>query len=446
MLELCIVGGRIDRDAHLAEEGRVKNALMRLTVAGHKTGAVDGEDDVLPQQVHIVDDLVVGALQEGGVDADHRQHPLAGKACRKGDSVLLSHAHIKKAVAVGVGEELQACAVLHGSGDGADLSVRIPLFVQQIAEDRREGLLGSHFGVRDALDQIKGGHAVEIAGIVLGGGIALALLGHDVQETGSLLAADVAQHPLQLRLIVAVHGSKIVEPHILEHGRVVHRPAQDALAALDGIFEGDTHHGHAIQEGAHIFFCIQIAVGGAQMVQIPSQRAHIFADGHFVVVEDHQQVIQPADVVHAFIDHAAREGTVADDGDDMARLAPQLFGPCHADGQRKSCVAVARDESVVLALIGVRKAGKAIQLAELIKPLPAARQQFMGVTLVADIKNDLVFGGLQHPVQGNGQLHCAQIGGQVAARFRHMVQQKAPDLGTQLPDLLIRQIFQIAGL
>ena len=107
---------------------------------------------------------------------------------------------------------------------------------------------------------------------------------------------------------------------------------------------------------------------------------------------------------------------------------------------------MARDESVVLALIGVRKAGKAIQLAELIKPLPAARQQFMGVTLVADVKNDLVFGGLQHPVQGNGQLHCAQIGGQVAARFRYMIQQKAPDLGTQLPDLLIRQIFQIAGL
>ena len=130
----------------------------------------------------------------------------------------------------------------------------------------------------------------------------------------------------------------------------------------------------------------------------------------------------------------------------MARLTPQLFGPRHADGQRKSRVAVARDESVVLALIGVRKTGKSVQLAELIKPLPAARQQFMGVTLVADIKNDLVFGGLQHPVQGNGQLHCAQIGGQVAARFRHMVQQKAPDLGTQLPDLLIRQIFQIAGL
>ena len=37
-------------------------------------GAVDGKDNILLQQVHIMDDLVIGTLQEGGVDTDHRKH------------------------------------------------------------------------------------------------------------------------------------------------------------------------------------------------------------------------------------------------------------------------------------------------------------------------------------------------------------------------------------
>ena len=43
-----------------------------------------------------MDDLVIGTLQEGGVDTDHRQHSLAGKARCKGHSMLLCHAHIKE--------------------------------------------------------------------------------------------------------------------------------------------------------------------------------------------------------------------------------------------------------------------------------------------------------------------------------------------------------------
>ena len=37
-----IVGGRIDRDPHLTEEGRVEDSLMGLAVCRNKTGTVDG--------------------------------------------------------------------------------------------------------------------------------------------------------------------------------------------------------------------------------------------------------------------------------------------------------------------------------------------------------------------------------------------------------------------
>jgi len=52
--------------------------------------------------------------------------------------------------------------------------------VQDIAEHRRERLLGSHLRVWDAVDQIKGRNTVEVTGVALSRGIALAFLGHDM--------------------------------------------------------------------------------------------------------------------------------------------------------------------------------------------------------------------------------------------------------------------------
>ena len=69
---------------------------MRFSVCRNKTRAVNGKHDVLLQQVHIVQDLIVRALQEGGVNAHHRQHTLTGQTRRKGHSVLLCHAHVKE--------------------------------------------------------------------------------------------------------------------------------------------------------------------------------------------------------------------------------------------------------------------------------------------------------------------------------------------------------------
>lgn len=146
VLQLLVIGGRIDRDADLAEEGCIIDALMGLAVCRDKAGAVDGKDHILLQQVDVVDDLVIGALQEGGVDAHHRQHSLTGKTGRKGDSMLLRHAHIKKALRVTMGKELQSGTVLHGSGDRAELRVLCSLLHQQFAETVEKDSFGATSG------------------------------------------------------------------------------------------------------------------------------------------------------------------------------------------------------------------------------------------------------------------------------------------------------------
>lgn len=61
------------------------------------------------------------------------------------------------------------------------------------------------------------------------------------------------------------------------------------------------------------------------MAQIACQRTDIVGNGHFIVVEDDQEIVQLSDIVHSLVDHAAGECTVADDGHHMARLPFQLL-------------------------------------------------------------------------------------------------------------------------
>ena len=67
-----------------------------------------------------MEDLVVGPLQEGGVDGDHRPHPLHGQAGGEGHGVLFADAHVEEAVRELLAEIHQPGAVGHGRGDGHD--------------------------------------------------------------------------------------------------------------------------------------------------------------------------------------------------------------------------------------------------------------------------------------------------------------------------------------
>ena len=174
---------------------------------------------------------------------------------------------------------------------------------------------------------------MEVTGVALSRGIALAFLGHDMQEMGAGLPMDIAQDSFKLRLIVTIKRTIIVEAHILKHGRMIHCPAHHGLAVLDRRFQRWADDRHAIQKGTHIFLGIVIAACGAQMAQVAGQRAHILGNGHLVVVQDDQQIIQPADIVHALVDHTAGKGTVTNEGNHLSRFSPQLFGPGNAHSQ-----------------------------------------------------------------------------------------------------------------
>ncbi len=90
---------------------------MRGAVGAHQARAVEREHHRQVLDRDVVDQLVVGALQEGRVDRDHRLQALAGQAGREGHGVLLGDAHVVVAVGKALLELDQARALAHRGRD-----------------------------------------------------------------------------------------------------------------------------------------------------------------------------------------------------------------------------------------------------------------------------------------------------------------------------------------
>ena len=76
-------------------------------------------------------------------------------------------------------------------------------------------------------------------------------------------------------------------------------------------------------------------------------------------------------------------------------------------------------------------------------PIAPPGQDFMRVTLVADIPDDLVTRRVKDRMKGHRQLNNSQARPQMPAGFRHGRYRFGPQLVRQLRQLRIRQAFQI---
>ena len=61
------------------------------------------------------------------------------------------------------------------------------------------------------------------------------------------------------------------------------------------------------------------------------------------------------------------------------------------------------------------------------------------------VPDDRVAGGLEHPVQRQGQLDHAEIRPEVPASAGHVLDQEGTDLGRQLVELVAAQTLQVLG-
>ncbi|CPQ20226.1 Uncharacterised protein [Bordetella pertussis] len=411
---------------HAAQEGDVVVAGVGRAVGAHQAGAVQREGDIQVLQRHVVHQLIVAALQEGGIDGHHGLLPLTGQPGGERHGVLLGDAHVEIALREALLELDQPAALAHGRRDAPQPLVALGHVAQPLAEHLREGLAGRRLGLLDADGGVELARAVVEHGIGLGQLVALAFAGDHVQELQARQRPQVLQGGHQGVEVVAVDRADVVESELLEQRRRRHH----ALGVLFEPARQLQHRRHMLQHRPPDILGRGVELPGHQPRQIAIERAHRRRNRHVVVVQHDQQVDVGRDprVVHGLEGHARGHGAVADDGDVLALHTGVARGHGHAQRRGNRGGRMRGAEGVVLGLAALGKTRDAALLAQVRHAFAAAGQDLVRIRLMAHVPDDAVMRRVEDIMQRQRQLDRAQVRRQVAARARHRLEHEAAQL------------------
>ncbi|MOA07465.1 hypothetical protein D3C78_1271600 [compost metagenome] len=108
---------------------------MSLAVSADNTAAIDGKHHRQLLNGDVVDQLIVSALQEGGINCYHRLITANGQTGGEGHRVLFGNRHVKILLRIVARELHHARAFTHGRGDGHQRAVLGGGFTQPVAKN-----------------------------------------------------------------------------------------------------------------------------------------------------------------------------------------------------------------------------------------------------------------------------------------------------------------------
>ena len=109
----------------------------------------------------------------------------------------------------------------------------------------------------------------------------------------------------------------------------------------------------------------------------------VLGNGLVVIVDDDDQVaVELGSIVKALKRQTARKRTVANDGDDVVRIARQVTSVRQAAAQAHRCGGVAHGEQVVFGLVGIGKARGLAVACRVDISVRAPSQRLVGIGLV----------------------------------------------------------------
>ena len=446
--QLVFVHGNGDGHVGYAPQvGEVELPLVGLSVFADQPRPVEAEHHAQALDGHVVDDVVVGPLHERRIDVAERYHSLGGQSGGEGDGVPLGDAHVETAVGHALHHGVERAAGGHGGGDAHHGRIHLGQLHDRLSEDVLPAVGGRGGRRAEAFAGVgvETSRSVPQGLVVFGFGISLPLDGQYVQQFGPGNLLQVVEHGDQGLYVVAVHRSEVAELEAFEYVAAVEQAVLDGIAEFaDNPQQPRRARGEV---GPQPGLEVVVAARGGHAQQLLLESSHVGVDGHAVVVENHQQVSLSADtgVVEPLEGQSAGHGAVADDRHHAVFLALQLerLGDAQRGGDGDGGVAAA--ECVVGAFVARGKSADASHLAVGVEPGAAAGDDFVGVGLVADVPHQFVFGGVVYVVQGRGELHGAEIGGQVPRIFGELLDDEVAQLAAEFGKGFDRQLFQVVG-
>ena len=268
-----------------------------------------------------------------------------------------------------------------------------------------------------------------------------------MHEDGPAEVARQSKRLLDDVLVMTVNRAEVLETEVLEQ----HLRLQDVLDALldpvQRFEERPAHNGGARQGELDVVQHVLVPLRHPDRRQVLRQPPDRGLVGPAVVVhhDDDPPVLRTGDIVERLPGHAAGQGAVSDHRHDAAvPLTPELVGLREPDGIGQAGRGVRVLDQVVLGLRPVRVAGQAAALPERVESRVPAGQQLVDVGLVPGIEQDPVHWGIEDAVQGNGELHDAEVRAEVTTILGHDADEDVTNLRGQLGQVLRAEVLEIS--
>ncbi len=348
--------------------------------------------------------------------------------------MLFGNADVKGTIREPFGKDIDPGTRRHGGRNRGDLVIGFGKSGQRFAVDLGVGrCIGCGLGLF-AGDNVELGDTMILVGGIFGRAIALALLGHDMNQDRAIdiRIAHVFQHWQKMIQIMPINRPDIEETHFFKQGPAGHHAAGIFLDLAGGFFDlARQMFGQALGRIAQAL----IALARNQARQITRHGAHRRGNRHVVIIQDHNHaLIGGGGIVHRLVGHAGTHGAIADHGNDVfAFIIGKLIGDRHAKPGRDRGRAVPGTERVIFRLGSFGKARKPAALTKGADTITPPRQDFMRIALMPDIPDQPVVGRIKQVMDRHGQLDHAKPRPQMPAGDRHGINH----LGTQfICDLL----------
>ena len=442
----AIPGGGDPHPGHHAEDREIPHAVVAGAIGAGDARAVQHHRDRQLVQRYVHHDLVEGAVEERRVDGDDRVHTAHRQAGRGGHRMLLGDPHVEEPIGVLGPERIEAGGAWHRRGDrhhvapfGRDLDERVG--------ERRCPARARHRSRQAGLgiDDAAGVHLVVL--VVLGRGVTHTFAGHDVHDHRGVERPRVTQRVLHRVFVVTVDRPDVLEAEVGEHHLRTQRVLDARLDAVHALIAEFADHRDAADRLAPLLEHPLVAGLQPQCCQVfgePTDGGRVAAA--VVVDDDHHRPAGGGDVVHRLPAHAPGERAVADHGDHVpvaVTVELERLGQSVGVGQRRT--GMAGLHPVVLALAPRRISRQAVLLAQRLEIAAATGQHLVHVGLMSGVEQDRVVRRVEDAVQCQRQFHDAQVGSQVPARRRDLVDQEVADFSSQLFQLRLCQVLQISG-
>ena len=294
-----------DNVGHRTQVGNVKEAVVRGTVIGGKASAIHAERHRQILQSHIVDDAIVGALEERGVNRDNRPEIHGGHAGGKYHRVLFGNANIEIPVGQFVPQMFQAGTTGHGGGDAHELVVA-PAKLHHLAA---KNILPVGRGARLGRGSFAGlsivrAESVKFLRLLQCGVVAFAFFREHMQHHGMIAVLCVLKALHHQREVMSVQWSEIANTKLLENhtaGRAAaavyqHRRFMAKRAARDLGLErafravaqayGKVSFRQLLHQFRQVIMQPVVAGVGDNFIEVLRDGTDVFVDAPLVIIED----------------------------------------------------------------------------------------------------------------------------------------------------------------